>query len=88
MCPSLDDAPPSPKIAVYSIDIECKEEQARNTSFRVLHGHGPEPGPLILVHPAFGDTVLEVRTSRQERASSGGAAGAVVERWYQRCEIA
>jgi len=86
--PSLDDAPPSPKIAVYSIDIECKEEPARNTPFRVLHGRGPELGPLILVHPAFGDAVLEVRTSRQERVSSGGATGAAVERWCQRCEIA
>ena len=63
MCPSPDDAPPSPKIAVYSIDIDGREEPARNTPLRALDGRGPEFGPVIMVHPAFGDAVLEVGTS-------------------------
>jgi len=71
ICPPLEDAPPSPKIAVYSIDIDGREEPARNTPFRVLHDRGPEFGLLILVHPAFGDAVLEVGTSTSIEAGEG-----------------
>jgi len=63
MCPPLDDALPSPKIAVYSINIDGREELARNICLRALDGCGPEFGPVIMVHPVFGDAVLEVRTS-------------------------
>jgi len=63
MCPPLDDALLSPKIAVYSIDIDGREEPARNTPLRALDGHGLEFGLVIMVHPAFGDAVLEVGTS-------------------------
>jgi len=63
MCPLLDDALPSPKIAVYSINIDSREELARNTPLRVLNSCGLEFGPVIMMHPVFGDAVLEVGTS-------------------------
>ena len=53
MCPPPDNAPPSPKIAVYSIDIDGREEPARNTPLRALDGRGPEFGPVIMVYLAF-----------------------------------
>jgi len=63
MCLFLNNASPSPKIAVYSIDIDGRKELARNTPLRALDGYGLEFRPVIMLHPTFGDTVLEVGKS-------------------------
>ena len=71
ICLSLNNALPSLKIAVYSINIDGRKELARNISLRVLDGCGLEFRLLIIVYLTFRDVVLEVRTLTPIEAKEG-----------------
>jgi len=68
---SLNNALPSLKIAIYSINIDGRKELARNISLRVLDGCGLEFRLLIMVYLTSRDVVLKVRILTPIKAEEG-----------------